>query len=61
MYLAGGFLPQIADFIARSDFAARLLDKGPLRPALEQVPVRIVEHGQLGVIGAASWFLQHGR
>ncbi len=61
VYLAGGFLPQIADFIARSDFAARLLDKGPLRPALEQVPVRIVEHGQLGVIGAASWFLQHGR
>ncbi|NEL27894.1 MAG: glucokinase, partial [Xanthomonas perforans] len=48
-------------FIAESDFVARLLDKGALRPALEQVPVSIVEHGQLGVIGAASWFLQHGR
>ncbi|AOD15585.1 glucokinase family protein [Xanthomonas fragariae] len=61
VYLAGGFLPQIATFIAGSDFVARLLDKGALRPALEQVPVSIVEHGQLGVIGAASWFLQHGR
>ncbi|MCF5929208.1 glucokinase, partial [Xanthomonas perforans] len=61
VYLAGGFLPQIASFIAESDFVARLLDKGALRPALEQVPVSIVEHGQLGVIGAASWFLQHGR
>ncbi|PPU84911.1 glucokinase [Xanthomonas hortorum pv. hederae] len=61
VYLAGGFLPQIAAFIAESDFVARLLDKGALRPALEQVPVSIVEHGQLGVIGAASWFLQHGR
>lgn len=61
VYLAGGFLPQIADFIAASDFVTRLLDKGTLRPALEQVPVRIVEHGQLGVIGAASWLLQHAR
>ncbi|PPU73281.1 glucokinase family protein [Xanthomonas melonis] len=61
VYLAGGFLPQIADFIAASDFVTRLLDKGALRPALAQVPVRIVEHGQLGVIGAASWFLRHGR
>ncbi|QBN72839.1 glucokinase family protein [Xanthomonas oryzae] len=61
VYLAGGFLPQIAGFIAESDFVARLLDKGALRPALEQVPVSIVEHGQLGVIGAASWFLLHGR
>ncbi|MBB5861292.1 glucokinase [Xanthomonas arboricola] len=61
VYLAGGFLPQIAAFVAASDFVARLLDKGALRPALEQVPVSIVEHGQLGVIGAASWFLQHGR
>ncbi len=61
VYLAGGFLPQIADFIARSSFVERLLDKGTLRPALAQVPVRIVEHGQLGVIGAASWFLQYGR
>lgn len=61
VYLAGGFLPQIAAFVAASDFVVRLLDKGALRPALEQVPVSIVEHGQLGVIGAASWFLQHGR
>lgn len=61
VYLAGGFLPQIASFIADSDFVARLLDKGALRQALEQVPVCIVEHGQLGVIGAANWFLQHGR
>ncbi len=61
IYLAGGFLPQIAGFLATSEFSARLLDKGKMRPALEQVPVKVVEHGQLGVIGAASWFLLHGR
>ena len=25
--------------------------------ALERIPVRLVEHGQLGVIGAANWYL----
>ncbi len=59
VYLAGGFLPQIAGFLAASTFAARLLDKGQMRPALEQIPVKLVEHGQLGVIGAAHWLLQH--
>jgi len=30
-----------------------------MRPVLERVPVRLIEHGQLGVLGAASWYLQH--
>ena len=57
VYLAGGILPQIRDFIANSSFAARFLNKGPMRAALERIPVRLVEHGQLGVIGAANWYL----
>ncbi|WP_045728050.1 glucokinase family protein [Xanthomonas sp. GPE 39] len=58
IYLAGGFLPQIADFLAASPFVERYLNKGAMRPALEQIPVKLVEHGRLGVIGAANWFLQ---
>ena len=57
VYLAGGILPQIRDFLAGSSFAARFLNKGPMRAALERIPVRLVEHGQLGVIGAANWYL----
>lgn len=30
-----------------------------MREALERIPVKVVEHGQLGVIGAASWYLGH--
>ena len=60
VYLAGGIVPQLGDFLVHSDFVARFLDKGPMRPALEQVPVRLVEHGQLGVIGAAHWYLGSG-
>jgi glucokinase len=57
VYLAGGILPQIRDFLLNSDFVERFLNKGPMREALERIPVKLVEHGQLGVIGAASWYL----
>lgn len=57
VYLAGGILPQIRDFLLNSTFVARYLNKGPMREALERIPVKVVEHGQLGVIGAASWYL----
>lgn len=57
IYLAGGFLPHIRQFLTNSDFVARFLDKGPMREALQRIPVKLVEHGQLGVIGAANWYL----
>ena len=62
VYLAGGILPGIAGFLAQSRFAERFLDKGLMREALERIPVRLVEHGRLGVLGAAAWYLaQPGR
>jgi glucokinase len=56
VHLAGGILPQIKDFLVRSDFTARFRDKGQMREVLERVPVHLIEHGQLGVIGAAQWY-----
>ncbi|MGV8960787.1 MAG: glucokinase family protein [Stenotrophomonas sp.] len=58
IYLAGGILPKISEFLLHSSFVERFLDKGPMRKALERLPVKLVEHGQLGVIGAASWYLE---
>ncbi len=58
VHLAGGILPQIKDFLLRSDFAARFRDKGQMREVLERVPVHLIEHGQLGVLGAAQWYLE---
>jgi glucokinase len=29
-----------------------------MRPVLERVPVRLIEQAQLGVLGAASWYLE---
>jgi glucokinase len=57
VYLAGGFLSQIADFMRCSPLIERFLDKGVMRPFMRAIPIRVVDHGQLGVIGAASWYL----
>ena len=59
VYLAGGVLPQIAPLLRTSGFAGRLSDKGVLRDVLARVPVHLIDHGQLGVIGAAHWFLDN--
>jgi glucokinase len=56
IWLAGGVLPQMKDLVARSTFVARFLDKGVMQGVLARTPVRLVEHAQLGVIGAASWY-----
>ncbi|MGH8292512.1 MAG: glucokinase [Gammaproteobacteria bacterium] len=59
VYLTGGILPGMRDFLMCSRFVERFLDKGRMRAYLERVPVRLVEHGQLGVIGAANWYLEN--
>jgi glucokinase len=30
-----------------------------MRAVQERIPVRLVENEKLGVLGAASWYLQH--
>jgi len=57
IYLAGGVLPQMKELLLRSTFVERFLDKGAMRQVLARTPVRLIEHAQLGVIGAASWYL----
>jgi glucokinase len=59
VHVAGGIVPQLIDFLPQSDFRTRLVDKGAMRAVLERVPVRLIENERLGVIGAASWYLQH--
>lgn len=58
VWVAGGILPKLRGFVADSDFEARFLEKGTMRKVLEQVPVRLVDDPQLGIIGAANWYLR---
>jgi glucokinase len=57
VFLAGGILPQIREFLLTSTFATRFFNKGVMHAYLQQVPVRLMEHGQHGVIGAAGLYL----
>lgn len=57
VYLAGGILPQIQPFLLASTFAERYFNKGVMRAYLQQVPIRLIDHGLHGVVGAASWYL----
>jgi len=56
IYLAGGVLPQMKPLLLESRFVERFVDKGAMRAVLARTPVRLIEHAQLGVIGAASWY-----
>lgn len=57
IYLAGGVLPEIGGLLHRSRFVERFMNKGGLREFLLRVPVRLIEHGRYGVVGAARWYL----
>lgn len=54
--LAGGILPRMKNFLMNSSFLERFHGASPMRSLLEKIPVKLIEHGQLGVIGAASWY-----
>jgi len=55
--LAGGFLARLTRVLRAGSFTERFLDKGVMRSFLNRTPVFVVEHGQWGVLGAASWRL----
>ncbi|MEQ9463744.1 MAG: glucokinase [Haliea sp.] len=52
LYLAGGILPTIPAFLQTSDFQRRFADHGPMQTHLERMPVRLVTHANLGLLGA---------
>ncbi len=56
VYIAGGIVPRIKDFLAQSRFRERFVSKGRFRSYLEAVPVYVVIAPQPGLIGAASVF-----
>jgi glucosamine--fructose-6-phosphate aminotransferase (isomerizing) len=56
VYLAGGILPRIKPLLRASRFMERFTAKGSMRGFLQRIPVYLVEHPHLGVLGAARWY-----
>jgi len=63
VHVAGGIVPRIREFLPGSQFRARFVGTGTgiMRAALEQIPVRLIDHPHQGVIGAAVWYQQRGQ
>ena len=51
VYIAGGILPHLPDYLASSPFRARFEDKGRLRRYLEPVPVYLVLDPDVAFVG----------
>lgn len=54
VFLAGGIIPRIRDYLPRSQFRARFEAKGRLRGYLEAIPVYLILHADPAFIGLRS-------
>ncbi len=54
IYLAGGIVPRITDYVARSEFRTRFEAKGRVRAYLETIPVSVILHRDPAFLGLVS-------
>jgi glucokinase len=54
VYLAGGILPRIIDYVAQSEFRARFEAKGRMRGYLETIPTSIIVHTDPAFLGLVA-------
>jgi glucokinase len=59
VFVAGGIAPRILERLESGIFMNAFLDKGRMRPVLEAMPVRVVTHDGVGLLGAALHALEH--
>ena len=59
IYLGGGVLPRIADFLADSEFKETFVKKGLMSNYLEEIPIQLVTEGNSALLGAAAWMMDH--
>ncbi len=55
VYLSGGILPQVREFLMKSDFVNRFKSKGAMSGFVNDVSVSLITHDQPALIGAAAW------
>ncbi len=55
VYLGGGILPRMKEYLLNSDFVARFKAKGVISSYLEDISVVLIVHKNPALIGAAAW------
>jgi glucokinase len=56
IYLGGGVLPRVADFLMDSDFESSFKGKGEMRHYVEDIPIQLITKGNSALLGSAAWF-----
>ena len=59
VYLTGGILPRMKEFLKQSDFTEHFCSKGIMSHYVEDVPVYIINHPETAFLGAAIWLEQN--
>lgn len=55
VYLGGGILPKIENFLLKSEFNARFRQKGAMAALVAGMPVKLITHKKPALLGAADW------
>lgn len=56
VYLGGGILPRITDFLIDSEFQRSFKAKDQMSHYLQDIPVQLVTKGNTALLGAAEWY-----
>ncbi|MCF6192840.1 MAG: glucokinase [Kangiellaceae bacterium] len=59
VFLGGGILLRIVDFLAASEFIQGFTDKGKLHGYVSDIPVKLIIEGNSALLGAAAWHNRH--
>ncbi|MEN9231048.1 MAG: glucokinase [Thermostichus sp. DG02_5_bins_236] len=55
LFIAGGIAPKLLRLLHQGEFLPSFLDKGRMRPLLEQLSLQVVVNAQVGLMGAAAY------
>jgi len=58
VYIGGGVIPRIKEFILNSTFSERFAAKGIMSGYVKDIPVDLIVHPQTAFLGAATWLSQ---
>jgi glucokinase len=59
IYIAGGILPRISEYLVSSDFNQRFANKGVMSHYVANIPAKLIVHPETAFVGAAAWLEQH--
>lgn len=57
IYLGGGIIPKIAEFVPETQFLARYQHKGPMSDYVRNIPVHMILNDKAALVGTAAWLV----